>query len=49
MSFSEQVLETHVIANTQGRFFFSPAKLHTCSVQSAPFNVHATASGNAQR
>lgn len=49
MSFSEQVLETHVIANTQGRFSFPLQKMHTCSVQSAPFNVHATASGNAHR
>jgi hypothetical protein len=40
MSFSEQVPENHLIA-TQRAFFVAPHKLHTCSVQSAPFNVDA--------
>ena len=37
---SEQVLETHGIADTTG-VFCCPQKLHTCSAQSAPFIDHA--------
>lgn len=41
MSFSEQVRGT-MSALHNGQFLFAPHKLHTCSVQSAPFNVYAT-------
>jgi hypothetical protein len=37
---SEQVLETHVIADTTG-VFCCPRQLHTCSAQGAPFIDHA--------
>ncbi len=37
---SEQVLETHGIADTTG-VFLCPKQLHTCSAQGAPFIDHA--------
>lgn len=39
MSFSEQCLRPTMSLHN-GRFLL-PCKLHICSVQSAPFNVHA--------